>query len=112
MAKQIQGCPEAGSRLIPAHWVCLLISALELSNRADNNLEELVVKSLKNKIVAGALNHIVNGESTINACARMLAQANGSKKVITVLSLPYAELVYGVEAQRGEILLISQILIY
>jgi hypothetical protein len=46
------------------------------------------------------------------ACARILAQANGSKKIMTVLTPPQTKPVDGVEAQRGEILILSQLPIY
>jgi NADPH:quinone reductase-like Zn-dependent oxidoreductase len=48
--------------------LCLSIGALEVIDRADDNLEELVVESLKNKMVTGALDCIVDGESTFNVC--------------------------------------------
>jgi len=87
--------------------LCLSIGASKVFDRASKNLEKLIVESLKSKTVVGALDCIVDGESTVNACARILAQANGRKKVMTVLSPPQAEPVDGVEAERGEILPLS-----
>jgi NADPH:quinone reductase-like Zn-dependent oxidoreductase len=92
--------------------LCLSIGASKVFDRASNNLEKLIVESLEGKIAAGALDCIVAGESTVNACARILAQANGSKKVMTVLTPPQTKPVDGVEAQRGEILILSQLPIY
>jgi len=87
--------------------LCLSIGASKVFDRASKNLEQLIEESLKGKIVVGALDCIVDGASTVNACARILAQANGRKKVMTVLSPPQAEPVDGVEAERGEILPLS-----
>jgi NADPH:quinone reductase-like Zn-dependent oxidoreductase len=84
--------------------LCLSIGATRVFDRANNNLEQLIVQSLKHKIVVGALDCIVDVDSTVNACARILAQANGCKKVMTVLTPPQTKPVDGVSAQRGEIL--------
>lgn len=84
--------------------LCLSIGATRVFDRANDNLEQLIVQSLKHKIVVGALDCIVDGDSTVNACARILAQANGCKKVMTVLAPPQTKPVDGVAAQRGEIL--------
>ena len=92
--------------------LCLSIGASKVFDGADDNLEQLIVGSLEGKIAAGALDCIVDGESTVNACARILAQANGRKKVMTVLTPPQIKPVDGVEAQRGEILILSQFPIY
>ena len=84
--------------------LCLSIGATKVFDRASNNLVRLIVEFLEDKIVVGALDCIVDGESTVNACARILAQANGCKKVMTVLTPPQTKPVDGVAAQRGEIL--------
>lgn len=84
--------------------LCLSIGATKVFDRASDNLEPLIVEALRSKIVVGALDCIVDGESTVSACARVLAQANGRKKVMTVLSPPQIEPVDGVKAQRGEFL--------
>lgn len=90
--------------------LCLSIGAAKVFDRDDGNLEQLIVESLKYKTVAGALDCIVDGETTVNACARILAQANGRKKVMTVLTPPHMEPIEGVEAQRGETLPIRLII--
>jgi len=92
--------------------LCLSIGASKVFDRASNNLEKFIVEWLEGKITVGALDCIVDGESTVNACARILAQANGTQKVMTVLTPPQTKPVDGVEAQRGKSLLLSQILIY
>lgn len=83
--------------------LCLSIGATKVFDRADDNVEQLIVESLKGKIVVGALDCIVDGDSTVVPCARILAQTKGRKKVMTVLTPPQREPVGGVEAQRGEI---------
>ncbi|KAG9511532.1 hypothetical protein KCV07_g10112, partial [Aureobasidium melanogenum] len=64
----------------------LSIGAAKVFDRDDHNLEQLIVESLTNKTVVGALDCIVVEESTVNACARILAQAHGGKKVMMVLN--------------------------
>jgi NADPH:quinone reductase-like Zn-dependent oxidoreductase len=86
------------------HALCLSIGATKVFDRASDNLVQLIVEALEDKIVVGALDCIVDGESTVNSCARILAQANGCKKVMTVHTPPQTKPVDGVVAQRGEIL--------
>jgi NADPH:quinone reductase-like Zn-dependent oxidoreductase len=86
------------------HALCLSIGATKVFDRNNDNLDQLIVDLLRDKIVVGALDCIVDGESTVNACARILAHAGGCKKVMTVLIPPQTEPMDGIEAQRGEIL--------
>jgi NADPH:quinone reductase-like Zn-dependent oxidoreductase len=61
--------------------LCLSVGASKVFDRGDNNVERLLVKSLKGNILVGALDCIVDGESTVSACARILSQTDGCKKV-------------------------------
>jgi NADPH:quinone reductase-like Zn-dependent oxidoreductase len=83
--------------------LCLSIGGNKMFDRSDNNVEKLLVESLKGKILVGALDCIADGESTVSACARILSQTDGCKKVVTVLAPPQAEPVEGVMAQRGKL---------
>lgn len=82
---------------------CLSIGATKVFDRADENVEQLIVQSLEDKNVVGALDCIVDGDLTVIPCAKILAQTKGCKKVMTVLTPPHREPVEGIEAQRGEI---------
>jgi NADPH:quinone reductase-like Zn-dependent oxidoreductase len=83
--------------------LCLSIGANKVFDRSDDNVERLLVESLKEMTLVGALDCIADKESTVSACARILSQIDGCKKVITVLAPPQAEPVEGVKAQRGKL---------
>jgi NADPH:quinone reductase-like Zn-dependent oxidoreductase len=84
------------------HELCLSIGATKVFDRANEDVERLIVEALVDKVVVGALDCIAHPEFTINACVRILARAVGRKKVMTVLTPPQTESLDGVEIQRGE----------
>lgn len=65
-------------------------------------MEALTVVALQSKTVAGLLDRIADGHSTLPTCTRILAHTIGRRKVITVLSPPNSGLATEVEAQRRE----------
>lgn len=84
------------------HALCTSLGATKVFDHSDPNVEDAIVGALKGKAVVGALDCIADKEMTIPACARILAQTSGQKKVLTVLAPPETGLAEGVEAQRGE----------
>jgi NADPH:quinone reductase-like Zn-dependent oxidoreductase len=73
------------------HELCLSIGATKVFDRANEDVERLIVEALMDKVVVGALDCVAHPEFTINACARILAQTVGRKKVMTVLTPPQTE---------------------
>lgn len=82
------------------HALCSSLGATKVFDHSDPNVEEAIVTALKGKTVVGALDCIAEKEKTVPACARILAQASGRRKVVTVLAPPETGLADGVEAQR------------
>jgi len=82
--------------------LCKSLGATEVFDYSKHDVEASIVAALQGKKVAGALDCIADGHSTVPACTRILAQAVGKKKVITVLSPPSSGLDAAVEAQRRE----------
>jgi NADPH:quinone reductase-like Zn-dependent oxidoreductase len=76
--------------------LCLSVGANKVFDRSGDNVERLLVESFEGKILVGALDCIADGESTVGACARILSQTHGCKKVMTVLAPPQTEPVEGV----------------
>jgi NADPH:quinone reductase-like Zn-dependent oxidoreductase len=81
------------------HDLCTSIGAEQAFDHSAPDVESSIASALKGKTVIGALDCIADGDKTILACARILAQAEGQKKVMTVLSPPQEEF-EGVKAQR------------
>jgi len=83
--------------------LCSLLGATRVFDHADSEVEGLIAEALEGKTVVGALDCIADGERTVPACARILAQATGRKKVVAVMAPPGTGLAEGVEAQRRKL---------
>jgi len=84
------------------HALCSSLGASKVFDHAESKVEEMIVTALEKKTVVGALDCIADGETTVPACARILARSNGLKKVVTVMAPPKTGLADGVKTQRCE----------
>lgn len=85
------------------HALCSSLGATKVFDHADSDVERLIIEALESKTLVGALDCIADKEKTVPACANILAQTSGSKKVVTVMAPPTTGLAEGVQAQRCEL---------
>ncbi|KAF2768831.1 GroES-like protein [Teratosphaeria nubilosa] len=72
--------------------LCKSIGAARVFDHSSPSVEKDIVEALGGKEVVGALDCIADGEKTIAACARILAEVGGVKKVVAVLAPPGLDL--------------------
>lgn len=84
------------------HGLCNSLGATKVFDHSDPDVEAAIIAASKGKTVVGALDCISDGDKTIPACARILAQTTRLKKVVTVLAPPETGLAEGVEVQHCE----------
>lgn len=66
---------------------CKKLGAKQCFNYRDEDVEDQVIKALKDKTVAGAY-HAVGGDGAVKSCARIVDQTKGKAIVVTVRGVP------------------------
>ena len=89
------------------HTLCSLLGASRVFDYANDKVEDAIVRALEEKTVVGALDCISDSERTIPACARILAQTNGQKKLVTVLAPRDTVFTKDIEVRRRKLLCIE-----
>ncbi|QIW99545.1 hypothetical protein AMS68_005063 [Peltaster fructicola] len=70
------------------HDLCSSLGASRVFDHTQPSIEAEIIAALHGKKVMGALDCVADAEKTIPACVRILADIDGERKVVTVLTPP------------------------